>query len=330
MADPIEVDTDLVCSSCLKTALHHGHITETLKHLVVGHCMLAMITVRENLESHTVIRITADVSCDSALVLLEVAPHDSHIASLDRVYEELLCKVELSLVVLCNNEKTGCILVDTMHKHTHSFVFSIRALRNAKVMSQSIYKSAAEMSMARMNNHAGLLVEHKHVIILMDNVQRNSLRKDLKSTTLIRHNECHHITGTHNIVCLYDLVVYTDILRLYGKLDAMAGCVFHVRRKILVDAHRNLTCSDVKAVMLEHLLLFILIRHLVAHLSRIEILFYIEIIFLEIHNHYSSTSSARRYRTTSVPIITDSSDGSGACLYTTHLRLSSIVFTFLS
>ena len=123
------------------------------------------------------------------------------------------------------------------------------------------------MSVAWMNNHSGLLVEHQHVIILMYNVQRNILRKDLEAATLIRHHELHDITRTNYVVRLYDLVVYTDVFRLDGKLDTMARGIFHMRRKIFVHTHRDLSGRNVKAVMLEHLLLLILIGNLITSLG---------------------------------------------------------------
>ena len=68
--------------------------------------MLSVIAVRENLEAHTVVRIAADVSDDGTFVFLEISPYDCDISAFDRMYEELLCKVELSLVVLCHDKKS--------------------------------------------------------------------------------------------------------------------------------------------------------------------------------------------------------------------------------
>ena len=141
-----------------------------------------------------------------------------------------------------------------MHKNTHPFILGIRSLRNAEMVGKSIHKSTAEMPMARMHYHARLLVQHKHIVILMNNVQRNILRKNLQSPSLVRHYKLDHITRTDNVISLDYLVIHPYVFRLYRKLDPVAGSIFHMRRKILVHTHRFLTSGNVEAVMLEHLL----------------------------------------------------------------------------
>ena len=49
-----------------------------------------------------------------------------------------------------------------------------------------------------MDNHTRRLVDNKKVIILIDNVQRNILRKHLETTPFIRHHETDDITRTYN------------------------------------------------------------------------------------------------------------------------------------
>ena len=164
--------------------------------------------------------------------------------------------------------------------------------------------------MSRMHNHAGFLVQHQHILILMYNIQRNRFRKDFKTTTLIRHHKRHNIPRTDNVVGLDNLFIYTDILCLDGKLNTMTGGVLHMRREVLVHTHRDLTGSDVKPVMFKHLLLFVLIRHL-------------KDVLLKIHVLHYSPSSTLRYTVTSVPILTEKDEVSGACLYTTAFKLSS-------
>ena len=128
VTDPVEMNTDLMGTACLKAALDYGHISEALQHSVVSHCMLSMVAFRENLETHPVIRITAYVSCDGAFIFLEITPHDGYITAFYRMYKELLCQIELSLVILGYDKKSGSVLVDPMHKHTHPFILCISIL----------------------------------------------------------------------------------------------------------------------------------------------------------------------------------------------------------
>ena len=99
MADPVEMDTNLMCTAGLQTTFHHSHISESLQHLVMCHGMLAVITLRKDLETHPVVGVTPDVACDCPLIILEIAPYDGHIAAFYRMDEELLCKVELRLII---------------------------------------------------------------------------------------------------------------------------------------------------------------------------------------------------------------------------------------
>ena len=98
--------TDLMGSACLKTAFNHCNIAKTLQDTIMSNRMLAMIPVREDLESHAVIRITADISYNRTLVILEITPDNSYVTTFDGVNKELFCKIQLRLIVLGNNEKT--------------------------------------------------------------------------------------------------------------------------------------------------------------------------------------------------------------------------------
>ena len=105
MADPVEMYTDLMGSSCLKAAFDHRHITEALENTVMCHCMLSIITVREDLETHTVVRVTADIAGYGTFIILEISPYDRHITTFYRMHEELLGKIQLRLVILGNDQK---------------------------------------------------------------------------------------------------------------------------------------------------------------------------------------------------------------------------------
>jgi hypothetical protein len=97
VAYPVEMYSDLMCASCLQTALHDCDISETLKYAVMRNGMLAMVSLGEYLEAHPVVRVSSDIACDCALVILQIAPYYSHITTLDRMYEELFRKVQLGL-----------------------------------------------------------------------------------------------------------------------------------------------------------------------------------------------------------------------------------------
>ena len=51
MADPVEMNSDLMSPSCLKTTLHNSNISKSFQNTIMRHSMLAMIPVREYLET---------------------------------------------------------------------------------------------------------------------------------------------------------------------------------------------------------------------------------------------------------------------------------------
>ena len=170
---------------------------------------------------------------------------------------ELSGQLQLRLVILCHHQQARGVLVYPVDQHSHSLILSVRTLGYAKVEGQGIHKRTAEMAVTRMDHHSGRLVNDQHVIVLVDYVQRDVLRKYFQAPSLIGHHEGHHIAGTYNIVGLDDLVVHPDILGLDGQLDTVAGCVLHVGGEPLVHSDRFLTRSDVEAVVLEHPLLLV-------------------------------------------------------------------------
>ena len=133
-------------------------------------------------------------------------------------------------------------------------------LGNTQMMSQSVDERSAEMSMSGMHDHSSLLVDDKDVVVLMDYIQRNVLRKDLKSPPLIWHHERHHITGTDYIVCLDNLVIDSYVILLDGELDPVTRSILHMGCEIFVNSHRRLALVYIEAEMLEHLLLLVFSR----------------------------------------------------------------------
>ena len=128
MSYPVEMNADLVGTTGLETALYDSHISETFQDSVMRYRMLAMVSLRKNLETHPVVRVASDVAGNGSLILLQISPYYSHIASLYRMYEKLLGEIELRLIVLGHNEKSGSVLIDSMDKNSHSLILRVRAL----------------------------------------------------------------------------------------------------------------------------------------------------------------------------------------------------------
>ena len=105
MAYPVEMHADLMGASGLQTTFHNGHISEPLQNPIMGNSMLPMVSVRENLEAHPVIWVTADITDYRPLVIFQITPHNRDVTALYRVDEKLFCKVELGFIVLRHDQK---------------------------------------------------------------------------------------------------------------------------------------------------------------------------------------------------------------------------------
>ena len=106
MADVAHVDSDLVRAPCLQSAFNNGDVTEPLQHLVMRHGMLSTIVLyRIDFEPQPVVGISTDVAVNRPLILLDVAPYNGHVPSLDRMLEELPGQIQLGLIVFRHDKE---------------------------------------------------------------------------------------------------------------------------------------------------------------------------------------------------------------------------------
>lgn len=123
---------------------------------------------------------------------------------------------------------------------------------------KSIDESSLEVAVPRMNNHSGRFVDNKKVVVLIDYVQRDVLRQDLKAAAAVRHHEADDIARADNKVGFRNLVIHTYIPFLDGALNPVSGCVLKMCGHILVHAHWGLADIHIEPEMLEHPLLLVL------------------------------------------------------------------------
>lgn len=313
MAYPVHVDPYLMGSSSLQTALHKGHEAEALQHLVMGHGMLSLVTLRENHEAHPVIRVAAYITIYGTLIVGNIAPDYRLVTALDRMNEELTGEIELGLVILGDYEQTAGIHVYSVDQYAHPLVFGIGPLGYPQMIGKRVDESSVKMAVAWMYAHAGRLVDYQHVLILIDYVERNVFRLDLEAMALVRQHELNLVVRSDYGISLGRLPVEKDVASLYRKLNPVARSVLKVVRHEFIDPYRSLAYVGIEPEMLEHSLLFILLQIFLRRQTFFENLFvhvYFDILSLE------------RVRLTLDPIRTGSEDAEGDCLVTTASRLS--------
>ena len=148
------------------------------QHFPVGHGPFPFLRIVVHAEAQPVVRVPADGALDGALVLGDVAPDDGGVDAVDGMDEELVRQVRLRRRVLGDHQQAARILVDAVHEHAETLVFSVRSLRNAQVVGERVHERPGVVPVPGMDHHPGGLVDDEHVVILVSDVQGNVLRQD--------------------------------------------------------------------------------------------------------------------------------------------------------
>ena len=102
MSCMLEVNTYLVCSSCLKTALDQSDVIEMFKDLIMSHRRLALRAVSIDCHRDSVFSAATDMTFDSSFLFCKVTPDESLITACYAVFKKLFCQNSLRCLVLGN------------------------------------------------------------------------------------------------------------------------------------------------------------------------------------------------------------------------------------
>ena len=162
-----------------------------------------------------------------------------------------------------------------MYQNAHPLIGRFRTLGYSQMVGESIDERPLEVTVAGMHDHSGGLVDNEEVVVLIDYVQRNVLRQDLKAAAAVRHHEADHIAWADDKVRFRNLVIHTYITLFDRALNPVSGSVLEMSGHILVHTHRGLADIDVEPEMLEHPLLLVLdaillvvVKSLLVHVIR--------------------------------------------------------------
>ena len=115
---------------------------------------------------------------------------------------QLLGKIAVCSVVFTYQKSTCGILVNAVddswpHNTVNAGQVPLAMVHNG------IYQSSAGMSVGGMNNHSLWLIYYQYVLILIQNVQRDIFRKNIRLGQ-IRQGCLYQIPCLYFIVCFYD------------------------------------------------------------------------------------------------------------------------------
>ena len=89
VTDILHMNTNLVRSSRLESALHQSNIAVALQHLVVSNGVLTLRAIGKDIHLVAILRVATNMSRNSTLVVSQVTPHERNVATLCGVVEEL-------------------------------------------------------------------------------------------------------------------------------------------------------------------------------------------------------------------------------------------------
>ena len=203
------------------------------------HGVLAVGPVGEDEHLLPILGTAADVARDGPFVLVEIAPHQSHVAALDRVVEELFGQPRVGLLVLGDHQQPRGVLVDAVHQ-SRAVLFFGRDSLLVEVVHQRIDQRAAVIAHPRVHDQSGRFVHEQQPLVLVGDVERNVLGDELHLAPRVGHHDLDAVERLDLVARLGRLAVDEDVPAVGRRLNAVARAVLHPNGQELVQPHGGL------------------------------------------------------------------------------------------
>src|SRR5438552_11247460 len=168
------MDADLVRASRARVDLAQRVAAETLDHFVITACLLAFVII---LIGHghldAVVRMASDLALDVVAVPVDDASGDGRVFLEDLAMLKLVAQVAVGELVLGNEDDAARVAVEPVDDAWP--VVAVQTAELAEVELQSVDERAAPVSLGRVDDHVGRLVDDGEVFILVENLERNIL-----------------------------------------------------------------------------------------------------------------------------------------------------------
>ena len=170
----LEVDADLVRAPGVQRRLDIGGRREAFEHAEAGP-RLAPFAGGDG-HAFAVRRVPRDGGLDVALVVRHDAGDEGAVELHHRAFGELLREREVGLVVLGHEQAAARVLVEAVDDARPGDPADPAELSVA-MMEEGVDEGVLVMADGRMHHDAGRFVEHEHVGVLVEDLQRNVLRQ---------------------------------------------------------------------------------------------------------------------------------------------------------
>ena len=173
----LHVDADLVGAAGLQLTLHYSYVGKVLDGVPVSDGMLSLVAVGKDLHQDTVTRVAPDVTCNGAVFLFHLAPHDSDVLSLGGFFEELGTEGSLGVGRLGDDQQTTGVFVDAMDE-AQAGVGHVIVRVVLEVPGEGIDQCAVKVAVTGMHHHACGLIDDHQAGIFIDDIQGDVLGDD--------------------------------------------------------------------------------------------------------------------------------------------------------
>ena len=134
----------------------------------------------------------------------------------------------------------------------HARVRGIVSRDVAEMPCQGIDQCAVVIAVSRMHNHACRLIDDKHSIILVHDIQRNILCHNLESVTRTIHDYLYNIQRFDAVIGLNGASIDPYTPGIGSHLYTIARGMLHAQHQKFVYAYQLLTLVSYKTEMLIH------------------------------------------------------------------------------
>ena len=172
---------------------------EALEHLK-GRDGLARKRIVRNRHLDAVARRAGYTGVDGALIHGNMPVDERNIAAIERARTDKVLKCALGVVILGREHEARGIAVQAMHNTGAVLALHGTQMVDTAMIDQGVGKRAALVTMGRMAHQATLLGEHDEIVILIANVERDSLGNHIGGIVRLGQIDRNTIAGTHSVL----------------------------------------------------------------------------------------------------------------------------------
>src|SRR5574344_201136 len=287
MTQMAHVGTDLMSTPRLQHTLHQRRIAKAFQHMVMSHSTPPNLRPRrKNRHPHPIPRITSDVALYPTILLHKIAPHQRMILASGRFIEKLKSQVRLRHSCLRHHQQSARILVNAVYQ-TNLRIIDVILRHILQVPRNGIQHRAVPVAKAWMDHHACRFVNDHQVLILIHDIQRNLLWRNLILIMRAVQHHLNYIVRLHLVRPLHRLSIRHDKTCVCSTLNPIAARVAQVVQQETVHPQQLLLLVSHHPVVLIQLRGLLVLQTILQHHIRLKFEFF--------HIHQSHQSSMSKF-----------------------------------